>query len=89
MLNEYSLRSRKTVVLDFKICPTKSVCLACSKIHLTKAMLSTKKKLYRKAHRSNQMLSIFYFFSSNTYVFIDDLENQINNMIFNHNDYIN
>jgi len=81
----YYLRPKNTFVLAFKICPTKSVCLACSKIHLIKAMSSTKKKLYTKANRANQMFCRFYFSNSNAYTFIEDLENQINNTFFNHN----
>ena len=41
----YSLCSKKTVVLATKICPKKSVCLACIKIHLIKIMPSTKEKI--------------------------------------------
>jgi hypothetical protein len=81
----YSLRPKINVVLAFKFYPTKSVLLACSELHLIKAIPSTKKILYRKTHRTNQILSRYYFSSSNTYVFIEDSENQINNTVFNHN----
>jgi hypothetical protein len=32
-------------------------------------------------------LSRCYFFYSNTFAFIEDIENQINNAVFNHNCY--
>ena len=81
----YYLRPQKTNVLAFKICLTKSVCLACSKIYLIKAIPSTKKRLYRKTHRANQILSKCYFSTSNAYACIEDPENQITNRVFNHN----
>ena len=52
----YSVYPKKTVVLAFKICPTKSVCLACIKIHLIKIIPSTKKKLYRKAQSQSNVV---------------------------------
>ena len=84
-LSTYSLHPKISVVLAFKFCPTKSVVLACSEIHLIKAMPSTKKKLYRKTHGADQMFSKYYFSDSNAYAFIENLENQINNTVFNHN----
>jgi len=74
-----------SVVLAFKFCPTKSVILACNEIHLIKTISSTKRILYRKMHRSNQIFSRHYFSSSNAYAFIEDPENQINNTGFNYN----
>jgi len=85
MVRGYSLRPTKSVVIAFKFCPTKSVVLACNEIHLIKAIPSTKKALHRKAHRANQILSRYYFSSSNAYAFIEDPENQMNNTVFNHN----
>ena len=38
-----------------------SVILACSKLHLIKEILSTKKILYTKIHRANQILTSIYF----------------------------
>ena len=70
--SRYSLRPKNTVVLAFKICPTKSIYLACIKINLIQTIPSIEKKLYRKEHRTNQMLSRFYFSSSNAYAFIED-----------------
>jgi len=66
---------QKSVVLAFKFCPTKSVVLACNEIHLIKAIPSTKKALHRKAHRANQILSRYYFSSSNAFAFVEVLEN--------------
>jgi len=85
IIDTYSLSPKISVVLAFKFCPAKSVVLACNEIHLIKAMPSTKKTLYRKTHRANQLLSRCYFSSSNAYTFIEDPENQINNTVFNHN----
>jgi len=85
IFSRYSLRSTNNVVLAFKFCPTKSIVLVCNKIHLIKVIPSIKKTLYRKTHRANQILSRCYFSSSNAYTFIEDLENQINNTVFNHN----
>ena len=81
----YSLRPTKSIVLEFKLCPTKSVVLACNEIHLIKVIPSTKKLLHRKTHRANQMFSRYYFSSSNAYAFIEHPETQINNTNFNHN----
>ena len=50
-----------------------------------KTILSTKKILYRKTHRANQILSKCCFSSFNAHAFIEDLENQINNTVFNYN----
>ena len=44
----YSLRPTKSIVLEFKLCPTKSVVLACNEIHLIKVLPGTKKALHRK-----------------------------------------
>ena len=85
ILDHYSLGPKISVVLAFNFCPTKIVVLACNEIHLIKAIPNTKKTLYRKTHRANQILSRCYFSSSNAYTFIEDLENQINNTVFNHN----
>jgi len=82
---EYSPHFKISVVLVFKFYPTKSIVLACNEIHLIKAIPSTKKTLYRKTHRANQIHRRCYFSSSNGYAFIEDPENQINNTIFNHN----
>ena len=46
MNQTYSLRPAKTICLAFKFCPTKTVRLDCSKVHLIKAISNTKKKLY-------------------------------------------
>ena len=70
-----------SVVLAFKFCPTKSVVLSCNEIYLIKAIPSTKKRLYRKTHRANQILSKCYFSTSNLkdvnkqYAFIEDPKN--------------
>ena len=85
LLDIYSLRPTKSVVLAFKFCPTKSIVLVCNKIHLIKVIPSIKKTLRRKTHRANQIFSRYYFSSSNAYTFIENPENQINNMVFNHN----
>ena len=85
MVRGYSLRPTKSIVIAFKFCPTKSVVLACNEIHLIKVIPSTKKALHRKAHRANQILSRYYFSSSNAYAIIEDPENQMNNTVFNHN----
>jgi len=85
IIDTYSLCPKISVVLAFKFCPTKSVVLACNEIHLIKAIPSTKKTLYRKTHRANQIHRRCYFSSSNGYAFIEDPENKINNTIFNHN----
>ena len=82
---EYSPRFKISVVLVFKFYPTKSIVLACNEIHLIKTIPSTKKALYRKMYRGNQIFSRYYFSSSNVYAFIEDPENQINNTVFNHN----
>ena len=71
----YSLRPTKSIVLEFKLCPTKSVVLACNEIHLIKVLPGTKKALHRKKQSANQIFSRYYFSSSNTYAFIDDPEN--------------
>ena len=55
------------------------------KIHLIKVIPSTKKVLYRKTHRANQIFSRYYFYSSNAYAFIVDLENQIKNTVLKQN----
>ena len=81
----YSLHPTKSIVLEFKFCTTKSVVLAYNGIHLIKVIPSTKKVLHRKMHRANQIFSRYYFSSSNAYAFLEDPENQINNMVFNHN----
>ena len=39
--------------------------------------------MYKKTHKANQICSKYYFSNSNTYPFIEGLENQINNMIIN------
>ena len=44
----YSLRPTKSIVLEFKFYPTKSVVLACNEIHLIKVLPGTKKALHRK-----------------------------------------
>ena len=54
----YSLRPKINVVLAFKFCPTKSAVLACNEIHLIKAIPNTKKTLYRKMYRANQIHSV-------------------------------
>ena len=72
--NDYSLRLKISVVLAFKFYLTKSIVLA-YEIHLIKATPSTKKILYRKLHRANQILSRCYFSSSNAYAFTEDQEN--------------
>ena len=79
----YSLRPTKSIVLEFKFCPTKSVVLACNEIHLIKAMPSTNNVLYRKTHRANKIFSRYYFSGSNAYAFIEYSEKQTNNTIFN------
>ena len=77
-------QSHKEYSLVFEFCPTKSVVLASNEIHLIKVIPSTKKVLHRKMHRANQIFSRYYFSSSNAYASFQDLENQINNMVFNH-----
>jgi hypothetical protein len=77
----YSHRPKISVILAFKFYSLKSIVLACNEMNLIKAIPTTKKILYRKTHKANQI----YFSSSNTYAFIEDLENQINNTVFNHN----
>ena len=67
--------SQIRVVLAFRICPTKSVDLACNGIYLIKAIPSTKKALYRKTRRANQIFSRYYFFVSNAYAFTKNPEN--------------
>ena len=57
-----SIRPKISVFLAFKFYPTKSVILVCSEIHLIRAMSDNKKKLYRKAHGANQILSEATFF---------------------------
>ena len=57
----YSIHPKKSVRLAFKFCPQSAI-LACSEIHLIKALSDTKKKLYRKAHGANQILSDATFF---------------------------
>ena len=71
-IKKYSLRPTKSVVLEFKFCPTKSLVLACNEIYLIKIIPSTKKALHRKTHRANQIFSRYYFSSSNAYAFIED-----------------
>ena len=39
----------------------------------------------REAYGANQMLTRCYVSSSNVYVFIKNIENQINNAVFKHN----
>ena len=80
----YSLRYEKTVRLAFKFCPTKIIHLNCSKVHLIKAISNTKKELHWEGHGANQM---FKFSGSNAFAFIEDLENQINSVVFSHNCY--
>ena len=55
------LRSKISVIFSLKFYPRKSVILACSKLHLIKEILSTKKILYTKIHRANQILTSIYF----------------------------
>ena len=54
--------SQKKCSFSIQILSTKSAILACSEIHLIKALSDTKKKLYRKAHGANQILSDATFF---------------------------
>jgi hypothetical protein len=54
---EYFLRPTKSVHLDSKICPTKSVLLLPRKPHLIKATLIPIKKACEEAHRANQMIN--------------------------------
>ena len=61
----YYLRPQKTNVLAFKICLTKSVCLACSKIYLIKAIPSTKKKYIQKSAQSQSHTQYILFYFSN------------------------
>ena len=63
----------------------KECCFSINKIHLIKVIPSTKKALYRKIHRANQIYCIYYYCNSNAYAFIEDPEYQINNTMFNHN----
>ena len=73
-----------STALAFKFCPTKNVVLACNEIYLIKVISSTKKALYMKTYRANQIFSRYYFSSTNAYTFIENPENQINNTVFNH-----
>jgi len=72
-------------IANYSLRPKINVVLACNEIHLIKAMPSTNNVLYRKTHRANKIFSRYYFSSSNSYGFIEDLENQINNTVFNQN----
>ena len=98
VIAEYSLslRPKISVRLAFKICPTKIVLLACSGIHLIKRNAYSKKKKQCQISRKNcidkrmepiKCLVDATFSSSNANAFIEDLENQTNNTVRNHNSY--
>ena len=55
-----STRPRKTVHLAFKFCPTRTVCLDCSKVSLIKVISNIKKELHREGYEANQMLILVY-----------------------------
>jgi len=75
VLSIYSLPPKISVVLALKFYLTNNIVLAGNEIHLVKAISSTKKALHRKTHRANQILSRYYFSSSNAYVFVEDQKN--------------
>jgi len=77
--------SRKVCLFSLQILSHKVVHLDCSKVHLIKAISNTKKQLHWERHRANQMFKWMLLFKFQCFAFIEDLGNQINSAVFNHN----
>ena len=76
------------VHLAFKFYATNTVRLNSSKINLINQYQIPRKNCIEKGIESIKCLIRCYFSGSNTFAFIEDLRNQINNAVFNHNCYI-
>ena len=69
-----------TIHLAFKFYPHNTVCLYYNKVHLINCI--------EKGMKPIKHLSRCYFSDSNIFAFIEDLENQINNAIFNYTERV-